>query len=113
GCRRFLTFIADRNDNRITIQRTVNGALAGIFDTLNRFTELSQGEDGLISSIFPPDGLASITYAYDRNSKHQLNKVVQGDQTTTYHYGPDKRLSSIQDPRGFLSKFSYHTPPGL
>jgi hypothetical protein len=112
GCSRFLTFIADRNGNTIIIQRDVNGAPSYIVDTYNRTIQLSPGENGLISDISPPGGLASITYSYDRKFNHQLNTVVQGDQTTTYHYGPDNRLKSIEDPRGFLTKFSYHSSPG-
>jgi RHS repeat-associated protein len=115
GCVAYLNSINDRNGNTITIVRKPNGAPTQIVDSLKRTVNITlTAGDTLISQISPPGGLASIVYSYWGD--HRLFTATRGDQTTTYTYDPnyyplitdDYKLIGIQDPKGFLTKFTYY-----
>src|SRR5207245_1168434 len=62
-CLRRLYVIKDRNGNFITIERDSSGAPIKIVDSMKR-TVIITPVGGLILSISPPGGLASISYTY-------------------------------------------------
>jgi RHS repeat-associated protein len=104
SCWYFLTEIADRNANRITIIRNASGVPTQIVDSMKRTIGITTNWNVL--QISPPGGLASIVYTY--NAFGQLSTVTRAHRTTTYSYDSTTRLlTSIQDPRGFLTKFTY------
>jgi YD repeat-containing protein len=101
-----LSSIGDRNGNTIIIHRdSTSGFPFRIQDALRRTIEITPTAFGRISKISPPGGLASIVYDYPSG---QLNTVTRADQTTRYTYErATQLLSTIQDPRGYLTRFAY------
>jgi RHS repeat-associated protein len=107
-CLQYLVAIVDRNSKTITIERDTSGAPTKIIDSLHRVVRISGAVNFGTLKIVPPGGLASIAYAYVPGGI----TVTRGDQTTRYRYGEGgigQLISSIQDPRGFLTKFTYET----
>jgi RHS repeat-associated protein len=102
----YLSSIGDRNGNTIIIQRdSTTGFPFRIQDALRRTIEITPTAFGRISKISPPGGLASIVYDYPSG---QLNTVTRADQITRYTYDRTTQLlSTIQDPRGYLTRFTY------
>jgi RHS repeat-associated protein len=99
-----LVSITDRNGNRLTIERDADGLPVKIVDSLGREVVLGL-EAGLVTTISPPAGLATVSYGYD--TKGRLTAVTRDGRTTTYFYDDFDHMVVSKDPRGFQTRFSY------
>ena len=110
-----LTAIMDRNGNAVTIERNnITGFPEKVTDSLKRTVGDHPQRKMGASRRLPPAGLASIIYTYYPGIT-RLNTVTRGGQTTTYSYfdDTDKKLKSIQDPKGYLTNFAYQSCFGV
>lgn len=99
-----LVSITDRNGNRLKIERNADGHPVKIVDSLGREVVLGL-EAGLVKTISPPAGLATVSYGYDGLGR--LTTVTRAGETTAYWYDDSDRMILSKDPRGFQTRFSY------
>lgn len=103
----FLIEIADRNGNRVTIQRDSGGRIQRIVEPAGRALEVTYA-GSLISHITDPIG-RTVQYGYD--SSPRLTTVTDpAGGVTRYTYDAAGRILSITDPRGIVVVRNEYSP---
>ena len=109
---RRLIAIQDRNGNKISIKWDMKGHPVEIDDPLNRATILTSNASGSITLVTPPAPLAPVSYTYDGEGGpgSRLLTVTRSNVITRYeygNYGDGPVLTSITDPDGYKTIFTY------
>jgi RHS repeat-associated protein len=109
----YLISAADRNGNKITINRDVNNKITSIVDTQGRTYSVGYNANGFIDHITDPTG-RSVTYGYDGSANLTSVTISDpndpvGSATTNYVYGPEGNgwMSQVTTPAGRIVKYTY------
>jgi RHS repeat-associated protein len=105
----FVVEMADRNGNRIAIERNIVGDIIRIVDMSGRtFTMTHAGRK--ITEILDPIG-RRVQYAYDANGRLSTVTDLQGG-ITSYAYDSAGRITAITDARGIQYIQNFYGPSG-
>ncbi|THF81684.1 S8 family serine peptidase [Cohnella fermenti] len=97
----YLTWMQDRNGNKVTIASDAAGKVRSVMDTVGRKFIINYNAAGYITSIVDPIG-RKVTYTYD--SLNRLWKVndPSGKDTRVYMYDNSNYLTAIKNGAGNL-----------
>ena len=121
-----LTGVHDRNEQGVTLGRSVDGFLTSITDSHGRVVAATTNSDGTIKTLTLPDGRATsydyvsgrltavhdpaggvTSYVYAANGK--IERIIGPNGQTTVHlaYDTSGRVSEERDALGNLTKFAW------
>ncbi|MDC3379396.1 polymorphic toxin-type HINT domain-containing protein, partial [Planctomycetota bacterium] len=109
------TFIYDSRDNLVGSTDAEGNFMRHVYDSLNRKVreehELRVGGTGVgeidVSNPFNADGLVTLTYAYDKNSRMTSVRDDEGNETA-YGYDALNRVVREQNADGTARVFAYN-----
>ncbi len=107
----FLVEIADRNGNKIAIERGDRGRVSRIVDSVGRALEFTYSfAGGVLTQIRDPLG-RTVQYRYDNNGRlATVTDLAVG--MTSYAYDTEGRILSITDPKGIKFIENFYGPSG-
>lgn len=111
GQRRRLSWVEDRNGNRITLRYDA-GKLVEIEDCVGRSVRVRQGSDGRIAAFMMKNAAAQgrwvtfAAYRYDDRGR-LVRHTDAGGYETEYRYDDDDRLTEHTGPDGITFHFVY------
>jgi RHS repeat-associated protein len=105
----YLTEMADRNGNRVTIERDGAGRILRIVDAIGRVLQVTY-TGARITQIRDPLG-RTVQYSYDTNGRLSIVTDPQGG-VTIYTYDAEGRILTITDVRGIQYIQNFYGPSG-
>ncbi|MCD9024089.1 S8 family serine peptidase [Cohnella silvisoli] len=92
----FLTWMQDRNGNRVNIETDAQGKTRKITDTVGRIFTVGYNASGYLTSVTDPIGRV-VTYGYD--AQNRLNQVTDPTNQiiAKYTYDSSNYLTGVQD----------------
>ena len=104
----YLTRVADRNGNTITVNYDTSNQIASLTDADGRVVTIARNPDGTIHTITDPAGRVH-TYGY--TSGNLTGYTAPDGTTTSYEYGSGSvglaELSAIVDAEGNRTEYTY------
>ncbi|MGO1059171.1 DNRLRE domain-containing protein [Planococcus sp. FY231025] len=103
-----IAYKEDRNQNRITFQRQVDGTLTGIQDATGRTLTLQYENGRVISTTFEGTKNSAYSYHIDGRLKSVTDfKDGTSGSITSFQYNSEGLLSAIIDPNGGETYYLY------
>ncbi|MFC5404398.1 S8 family serine peptidase, partial [Cohnella soli] len=92
----FLSWMQDRNGNRLTIESDAQGKTRKITDTAGRVYTVGYNATGYITTVTDPIGRV-VTYSYDAQNRLSTVTDPNGKVISKYGYDSSNYLTSVQD----------------
>ncbi|TCM99391.1 RHS repeat-associated protein [Paenibacillus sp. BK033] len=109
----YLTWMQDRQGNRLNIVVNSSGKVTKITDTVGRIFNISYNAAGYITSITDPIGRV-VRYEYDASNRLEKVYDTNGQLTASYVYDSQNYITAIKDGSGnTLESLEYDRSGGI